>query len=752
MRRWANQWWAMSFYNGSHYANRRRSGTSDLRTATDILCLVIIVLYALKVSFDTTLFQIFWPSWYLSALRLLAYTVILLKVGCTKVYMGEKWALCILSFVAFRQSWLSTEYDFLLDTALLAISAAGMPYKKILKAGFWTELYVLLMAMMGSFADCIADLIYLSKEEAAHSFGIVYTTDFAAHVFYLVLIGWIVYGGHRLFPSAIYMAGLTFLIYYFTKAKCSTIVLLLFLFGTFYYFYMEKKAIKSPKAFVYQRSVETILLLIMPLGALFMICLSLFYDSDNTVMAQLNLWLNNRLSFGNAAADEYGIKLFGTAFQLIGAGGGVQKNWNYNFVDCSYVLILIRYGLIVLLVLLLQNIRLIRDALQNKERKLAFVIVLIAIHSMIEHHLSELAYNLLLLLPFADFTKTNDDRNDASLPNKEQFIYHAAKLIGCAGIIIVFPRVTSCMKTLVNIFSLNDSQNHIWFIGMVTILFLAGYCLFQAFLKVVAAVVHKKALYKRLVYMLAGGLFCICLYTIGEYVITHRQPEYRNWVEADRSIIEMLMAADEPIGRLYIDYIPDIYKGEFDNISSSVLANEGATFLKNTTILVVDKEELPALINAGYEYAAITPEHAIYTNSDVVKRILKKNGIQLSDYYNKVKVIDLQAVLLNKDNKSFCYKPEEIIYKGWLVLGYQIRLISNDMNEDVVASIQISSDNGQVVLNEADILATDFSEDGECFFTFMTGLSYNFQGLEFMLQVNSDTALEIQTLQYGKIQ
>ena len=89
---------------------------------------------------------------------------------------------------------------------------------------------------------------------------------------------------------------------------------------------------------------------------------------------------------------------------MIGNGGTTEQPQNYNFLDCSYVNMWLRFGGLVFIVVLLIISYLM---LKNWNNILLIgIIVLICLHSIIEHHLFEFYYNIMILLPLAHFKIT----------------------------------------------------------------------------------------------------------------------------------------------------------------------------------------------------------------------------------------------------------------------------------------------------------------------------------------------------------
>ena len=81
----------------------------------------------------------------------------------------------------------------------------------------------------------------------------------------------------------------------------------------------------------------------MPILAAASFVLTILYTESISVLAVINQLLSNRLRIGRSGIVTYGIRPFGQTIDMIGAGGGLTWPQEYNFVDCSYIHILLRY-------------------------------------------------------------------------------------------------------------------------------------------------------------------------------------------------------------------------------------------------------------------------------------------------------------------------------------------------------------------------------------------------------------------------
>lgn len=735
----------------------------------DALYLTAAALYILKSSLSGVLFHIPWPHDYEYIVQIFACAVIFIKLGYTKAYSGKEWLVCVLTSTVLGFSWLSTRYDFLIDTALLTLGAAGMPYRKILKTGFWTGLFVLLLGISGAITGCIPDLVYMEEAHCRHAFGIAYPTDFAAHVVFLAITGWALYGGTLTFFPAVCALGLAFFVYCYCSAYCSAIVLCLLTAAVLYHLLGEKLGRQGNALFLMTKRIDRLLIYAAPFCAGVMILLTFLYGTGNELLNSLNILLSHRLYLGWEAINTYGLKPFGTAFELIGSGGGIARSWiyKYNFVDSSYILILVRYGFMTLLAVLLQFIWLGRKALKNGRRAVALGAALIAVHSMIEHHLPEIAYNLFLLLPFADFTDTDTAQKAPVTAGRRLYAACAAYAAGIVFAVLIFPRAVIYAQTMVDILLLYTEERHLLFIAAAAIGLLLGWILLRLLTQIASSFIRRVSVprwkYASIAVII---IFFFGIFLRGEQVLRKTHSVYEGRVESDKPVIEALLASNEPVGKVYVNHIPEVYKREFRNLSYLLYAGEGLAFKKNTTLITEDTEETYTLMSAGFSYGILASGHAVYTNSEPAKKILTASGVSLTDYYSRQRTVDLEdmaeinsleisdggALLLRGHEHSLYHGSGVTIYEGTLRVTYKLRLTSAAFYEGVAATAKISSDWGAKLWNQQDIPMEAFDENGQCVYTIDTDLVYSSPGMEFLLIAADGVELEIQEITYGKVE
>ena len=313
--------------------------------------------------------------------------------------------------------------------AYLVIGAYGVSFRKIISVYTAIGIPLLLFCIAASQTGLVPDLVYDMTDSGRglrHSFGIIYPTDFAAHVTYLVL-GWGWLRGRKLTWAELgAFAFCTLAVYHFCNARVGTVSLLVFtVLCVCTKLYMQfvqwdslrpalQKGLSVAGKAIQMLSGHAILLL-----SLVMLVLTRGY-SDSTFMQKMNHLFSDRLYMGRLALGLYDVPLLGQ--EVIMQGGGYSETsplGYYFYIDCSYIKMLVCYGLVVSILIWIAYTLLGHRAIRANEVYLIWVIGVIGLHCTMEHHLMEIAYNPFLLAVFAEWGEQNctGASNVSQIPN-----------------------------------------------------------------------------------------------------------------------------------------------------------------------------------------------------------------------------------------------------------------------------------------------------------------------------------------------
>lgn len=357
----------------------------------------------------TTMFNNQWPDKFLLYLELTLGVVVFYKFAvleCAEAKEAIFIAVILAFFIVVR---VNTGYGQLLDTALLIVGAYKINYKKILKVYLGVSVPIIIWTMIAARLELVTNLIYNQEGRVRESFGFVYPTDFAAHVFFVV-VAWVLL---RQVKCSLFELGGMIILVVFLAANCdsrnSELGILLIVGGVIYLKVMDYIAVKKNKKYYPSKLIKWVCLGSPIIFAPVMILLCRFYNPNNQIMSFLNKVTTERLKLGKRTFDNYDIQILGQYVDMVGNGGSTEKPAYYTFIDCSYINILMRYGLLIFIVVLI-----ILEIIMLKNRSNLYIlglIVVICLHSVMEHHLFEFYYNVFIILPFVSFQSVENFKN-----------------------------------------------------------------------------------------------------------------------------------------------------------------------------------------------------------------------------------------------------------------------------------------------------------------------------------------------------
>lgn len=136
----------------------------------------------------------------------------------------------------------------------------------------------------------------------------------------------------------------------------------------------------------------------MPLLAISSIYLAYNYDASNTFYVMLDSLLSSRLRLGHMAINRYGFNLFGNVIEWVTGRYGIERTEAYFYVDASYLNIALRFGVVLLILIVLGFILLGRKAYQEEKTMLCIALIFLAIHSWSDPQLFDIKYNPFLIM------------------------------------------------------------------------------------------------------------------------------------------------------------------------------------------------------------------------------------------------------------------------------------------------------------------------------------------------------------------
>lgn len=367
------------------------------KNAEDILEILYLLAFAVYIGFfflGTTMFQIEWPNFFYTDLRTVIAALILVRAAYSKQYKIWEVAVILGLYILFSMASSRNGYEEYMYLLILIIGARGISFKKLIKVYAAVTAVLLIITIAAALSGYIENLTYYQEgRRTRYAFGINYPTDFSAILFYLIL-AWFYIRGKKLKYIELGIAGfLGIFVYWFCDARMNTICIIgaSLVFAVHKFF--SKKAEKKQKEYRICKPISMLLILSGILCSLVMTGLTMLYSPNNPIIAFIDNALSSRLRLGHKGIDIYGFTLWGQNIPMIGLGSTTKDVDFYFFLDSSYIYNLLQFGLLIAVLLLAAWTMISGKAYIKKEWELLFILAIIAVQCMVEHHMVSVAFN-----------------------------------------------------------------------------------------------------------------------------------------------------------------------------------------------------------------------------------------------------------------------------------------------------------------------------------------------------------------------
>lgn len=223
-----------------------------------------------------------------------------------------------------------------------------IPFAKIARFTLKYSIIVVFFVIISGYLGLIDNVVMFKAGRVREFLGFRYTLYLPGILLNLTMLWiWLCRDRITLWGSLVWM-GLNGWAYYMTDSRISFVIAEALIVAALLMKWMPK-------------IVEKLRWLWATLIPIFLLCggvslvLTFCYDSNIPWMRRLNTALEGRLNLGRKSLSLFGVELFGKEIEWVGNGldsEGMAVQADYNYVDCMYVKILQRYGIVFLVALM----------------------------------------------------------------------------------------------------------------------------------------------------------------------------------------------------------------------------------------------------------------------------------------------------------------------------------------------------------------------------------------------------------------
>ena len=743
----------------------------------------LLALWAVYLLYLYSFNSTYYFFWSLEKARYLLFTMA--AVGglktATSMLANRVWNRKLIPALALSFIYIGVYYTsksiFFLFLAVLTVAFIGTDYHKVIKIAVVMGLAFLVVSFFGVFAGIIDNFVYFRNGHLRSSWGFSYTTDMVSFLLFIVGFAWIAW---EEIPDELILLGTllcTWISFVFASSRTSVACCIIFILILVYH--MTETRILFPRHRLRHASdtMQQIATYSFPIMALlFGICL-LLYVKILPIGLQLNTALSGRLSQTAQIWHDKGLHPFGSSFYTVGNGGStINPGDNYYFLDCSYALILIQYGWLLLITFGILWCALSHRARKKHNLRLLLMMVVISVHSFSEHHFSEVMYNTLLPLFFSyipDISETTSTLDAGAIHTEPTLFSYCKKqrkhLISMALAVLILclsaPLLLSRTRTLLSIYGYLGSSCEKFRILAQLVLFLVLISSLASSATRIILSCGKRRGEKKLWPFIISGI-CI-LGLVGIYIRETRsmvdgRNKYSSIIETDREAMQLIIDTSE--GKVCTEIVPELYKEEFGKISRTVLCGDDLARLKCGTVIADMGTDRPCYFNMGFSFTPISEHHAAYSNDSSVIDALAAAGFIWSDFYNATFDIDLHTMaamnglpltskgtlIIDGADNSLQNGPCLDLYAGTYIVSAELKApVEAEKNNNLVCTILITDYYDGHLLQEYPVLQKTVDNDHLiAHIPFCTKGSRN---TEIHFAPSSGKRIELTQIQYRKL-
>ena len=616
----------------------------------------------------------------------------------------------------------------------VAFCLYGMDSDKVLKAHVITIGTVLAATILCSLSGAVPNLLYRTVwGELRGSYGVYYPTGCAAYFAYLILFAW---GTQKKqsWSHTVFFICLALLVAYGSHVYCQSrtglMTMLLMAAAVLYEQLYETVFSKHRGTRWIGKLADALTLIAFPAFGAVVFILTWIYGSGSELGIRLNALLSDRLYLVWTSIEKYGIQAFGALTPQSGWGGSLIKVVEYEFLDSSYSLLLIRYGWVFTLIAVFLWIWMTQKAIHTGHRRLALAMGIIAFHCFSEHRFPEIHYNILLAMPLCCFISRKQTKAKPAGEKKQLAIWIAGGVTVAAGVLLLPGLLSKARLILERNGWLDTGDSRLCALFFWLFLLSCGVLCWMVLSRLLTGLLERKRIHAGWyagTAAVAALLVCCVVWINGQ--VKAGLPAYEARLSADRDAVELLLsAAKDPV---YAGQAEEAYKQKFRGFSDRVFTEEELARGKRGSILLDLDQEGFQLTFAGARYAELSPYSGLFTYDQAVVDRLSAAGYPFHRYYTAEQTEDLPAfaevngldvtenggLMVRGSKHSLFAGPYLNLYYGQYMVTYTLRLADPAIREQngdrEVCELKVGEQYGKNLVARQVLYAKDFDEDGK---------------------------------------
>ena len=363
-----------------------------MKKISEILFFISYNIYLITNILNASFYSIY-ISPYMKIIMVFCIILLVFKEMFYKKLSKKEFLLLILCAILFSVLALHVNGLAMVPLFFFMYSARDIDFEKVTKNTIIYSAITLVFVIISAYAGIITNYVDITLERTRVYLGFRYALFPQMILFNITACCMYIYRKKVSIMRGILLILINYIMFSYTNSRLSFYLsVLLIVFVT----YLQIK----PNFFEKHKIISFLLIFSFPICAVSSIYVTTIYDSSNNTLWDLDVFLGGRLSKGKNSFQQYNINLFGHKTEYIGNGldkYGQRDMLEHNYVDCLYVNMLEKYGILFNIVFLSLLTYAMYRSLKEKKYILFAILIFYALHGIIDDLEIYLYYNAFWL-------------------------------------------------------------------------------------------------------------------------------------------------------------------------------------------------------------------------------------------------------------------------------------------------------------------------------------------------------------------
>ena len=717
----------------------KRKEHRRLEQVLDGLSLASVLFYSIYRFLQSTMFQFYYSNRY----KLLTIILPVVFGGIRFLYLVLKkyWAdeshkeqsffilRCILAFclaIPFvLVAWMH-DYKMLIYLPICCMCLYDMVPEKVCRAFVVTIGTCLAAVILCCLSGTVRNIVSTEGQMTASSYGIINTTDFASYFTYLLLAAWCSLRKNKWYTSLLFAAvsaAIIYSVYSLTFSRTflysGGLLIILVLWDC-----LEKNILRPAKRLrLFGKCVNWLSVLAFPAIGLLVVILVVRFASHDPWATELNTFFSSRLRTVLRPYQTYGIMPFGSTIEKLYGNGGTSlllyRVLDYSYIDVGYALLAIRYGWVITAIVTGLWMRMAGQALKAEKNRFAFALLVIAFHAFSEPKFLDINYNVFLVMPFCAFSPKEKTIQETEVADKKVFSSLLIGIVVVGMFFFILPKTLSWLRTFFYLKKWNEGTAE-----LTSFIFCGGMILLLLCLWKSTSLLVETRNRKMLIPFVSSFILMMTSILTMNATIEYGRKEQSDRLKQEEEIIQQIQeVATMPI---YAAEPEELYARDGIALTKHAFSSE-LLVQKQATLFVGSNVDITEIISSGGQYCQISEKTGIYSYDPSVIEALSNAGYEWHRSYTGKRHFNLRDIAMYNDIK----KNGQLIIHGSSITTntasfdqlfgqYQVHFslsnLSTDREGDVIL-LEVLGENGDRVLHQETLTASDFDAEGRCEYT-----------------------------------